>query len=272
MPPELKVPPKPESPPERPKRSLFADFHKSPWFWLLCINGGIPLALLAIELHAEELFATVAFVCCVALFFAGSRRFKKDRSHLAILAIPAGLASCGAPMAWSRCEELRNAPRAEDISVRDATQHSTAYGFRFRDATVRRDLMSQVTVEERDSKNRRIQRSFRVYPIVPEGWTPKEPVTVWSTVSPPLKSPMEGIREPHSSDHVDAAIDASRKRGLITHPQALYLNMSLTVEQEVARLEKEALILWAVPNLLWLAAALFTWGRQLLNFLNPRSA
>jgi hypothetical protein len=266
--PPARAEPLPESPPAplplatRLRRTLA---QKKPWIWLLCINGGAPIAWFALKWEVDWLFWVTGAVHFIGLLAAGSQRSREDLRYLAVLAFPAVFASFFAPSAWVSAQRLRDCPRAEGLSVRDAPEASEACWFRFRDGTVRWEFLGTVTVESKDSKGRRRWNTYHVYPVVPEGWTPEEPVTVWSTTQAP-PGPLQGYGQGRSVPLMDAANASVARNGLLNHPRAVYVSWSpLPVDEDVVRREHEARLLWAVPNLLWLAAALVFWAVAFLR-------
>jgi hypothetical protein len=245
--------------PTRPQRSLA---FKGPWFWLLCINGGTPIAVLALKWQWEWLFWLAGAAHLLGLVIAGSQRSRKDLHYLVVLIFPAVFASYLTPLAWDQNQKLRDCPHAEGLSVRDAPGSFQACWFRFRDGAVRDDLGGMVSIESKDRKGRIRWNNYHAYPIVPEGWTPQEPVTAWST-TPPQPGPLQGFGISGSLPLANAANAAADKHGLLNHPKAVYLSLSpsMTWEQDLERREHEARLMWAGPNVLWLLAALVFWGR-----------
>jgi hypothetical protein len=262
--PRLEGPPPLELPRERVTLTQLLQSGLAPWLWLVGINGGAPVAVFALAKEVEWLLLGSGIVFVLGLLVAGSQRSRPERHPLAVVALLSLVASFIAPMAWFENERLRSCPRVEDISVRDAPKYPQACWFRFRDGTVRHRFLGEVIIETREGKDKRQAfRAYRVYPVVPEGWTPEEPVTVWSTTASPPK-PLQGV--PGGTVHMaEAAQVAATRHKLLNHPGAVYLNLTVTKEQALERLEGDALWLWGVPNLLWLMGALVFWGRRSLS-------
>lgn len=235
------------------------------WQALLLINGGLPLALLALLTKVGWLFMAVFILYLLFVMIYGSLRFHAAGVLLAGMAL---FASFGAPFMWLRLRELRASPRAEGISVREAAWHRDTLLFRFRDGTPREDLGARVTHTGRDRSGHTTRSTYEVTPVVPDGWTPDEPVALWVTRSPPTSvrpGTLAGVREdPLFVGHYrEAAEAAAQQHGLKVHEQALFLDIGREPDGAMARLEREAPWFLGVPNLLWLGWALLLCGGAL---------
>jgi hypothetical protein len=259
-----------EPPPPLPRRLMLTLSDGNPWIWLLCINGGAPFALLSQALKVDWLITVTGILYFVGILAVGSYRSRKGRGHLGALALPAILASFFAPSAWLEAEQLRNASFEDGISVRDVLHRPEVFHLRLRDGTARIDLAGHAAAPGRNNKGQTITGYFSAYPIVPEGWTPQEPVTVWATRNPPPEGPLEGFRVRNPGYYADAADAAAQEHGLINHPHAVYVNLLDSVGWQIERLETKAGFLWTVPNLIWLVAALVFWLSEFKRLSRPQ--
>ncbi len=243
-----------------------------PWRWWAVINGAIPLTLLFALLEVRWLFFTTLALCVVATIIVGAASSRAAYVALGVLALLAGFV---APWMWGRSYQLGRAPRAEGISVSEAPQHPEARIFRFSDGQVRLDLAGVTSQVARGRNGGASTVRYTVYPIVPGGWTPREPVAVWTTerYTPSMESPwVEGIVEEPVllSSYQSAAQASAHKHGFRVHPRSIFLDVSGSADEDLASTRRLALWFWGLPNALWLGVALLAWSGRLRRL--PSSA
>jgi len=84
--------------------------------------------------------------------------------------------------AWSFAQvgALRGGDIVDDVSVSDLAQYSDATGWRFRDGAPRADLGGvYLSSSGSSTRGRTSQVPYVIAPLVPEDWTPDQPVPAW---------------------------------------------------------------------------------------------
>jgi hypothetical protein len=217
--------------------------------WGLANTAGIPLTLGALLLGWQWLF----FVLLAAGLYL--TRKAAARKHYSFKGLALGVlalgSTFGAPWFWADEVGRKTAPSV--LSVRDAVKipHRNAELFRFDDAVIRTDINPG--------------KGLRIYPVIPEDWRSEEPVTVLA-VRPPtgarIHGPLGGTAVSRERALRKAAIDLALSHKFSIHPHAVYVDFSTHPDDARAERRRWALLLWGLPNALWLGVVLTLWRRE----------
>ena len=149
------------------------------------------------------------------------------------------------------------------ISVREAPAHPFVTRFRFVDGKVRDDLASSSAVR---GKYGEVLYSQSVAPIVPDGWTPSDPVPAWAASKPHALRESEadwqqpyragarlvtGTLESGPTDAIDVAV---RKHHLRSADGAPVLRWTADPEAMIADDTRTTWIIVAIGVALWTGA------------------
>lgn len=215
------------------------------WQWGLANNAALPLTLGALMMGRPWIF----FVLLVGALYL--LRKAASQEHYAFKGLVLGtlaLASTfGAPWYWAYDVGLETSPPV--LSVRESVElpHRKAELLRFRDAVIRPDLTL---------------RGTGLYPIVPRDWRPGEPVTVWAVRLPPKgqeRHPLGGIASHSKRSPRMNAVALALEHKLQVHPHAVYVDFSQSPDERRERYRIWALLLWGLPNALWLCMVVEMW-------------
>jgi hypothetical protein len=220
--------------------------------WLRYLNLGVPVSLGALIWGKEAaFFGVLALALLLAWRSNKARPFGVRGFALCALML---VTTFVAPWYWMSSVGRGTTPAV--IPVRDAANspHRRAEFFRFRDAVILEDLRG---------------RSNAPVPVLPVDWKPGELVTVWATRIPP-ESQASGtlggivVDRGNLGWYRSAAIKQAQQHGFPTHSHAVFVDFSTHPDTEVLRLRLLALLLWGVPNVLWLGWVLFQWRQKIV--------
>jgi hypothetical protein len=222
---------------------------RSMWHWGLANTAGIPLTLGALLMGWQWAF----FLLLIAGLYLTRRAASRTLYSLKGLALGAlALGSTfGAPWFWAHDVGRETSPTT--LSVRDAVNipHRRAEIFRFRDGVIRTDLTLQ---------------RIRLYPVVPRDWRPGEQVTVFAVRLPPSGRThgglLGGTTVPRDRTNRMGAITLALSRKFAVHPHAVYVDFSTHPDDAQADYRLWGLLLWGLPNALWLGVVLTLWHRE----------
>jgi hypothetical protein len=216
--------------------------------WGLANTAGIPLTLGALLLGWQWVF----FVLLAAgIYLTRKAAFRKHYSFKGLaLGVLALGSSFGAPWLWAHEVGLKTSPSV--LSVRDAVRipHRNAELFRFHDGVIRTDISG---------------KGLRVYPVIPQDWRSEEPVTVLAVRLPPegrTHGLLGGIVVNRERAFRKAAVDTALRHKFSIHPHAVYVDFSTHPDDARAERRLWALLLWGLPNALWLGVVLTLWRRE----------
>ena len=218
------------------------------WHWGLANTAGIPLTLGALLMGWQwAFFVLLAAGVYLTRKAAGRKHYSFKGLALGALALGS---TFGAPWFWAHDVGRETSPTT--ITVRHAvkTPHRKAELFRFQDAVIRTDLTSP---------------GIRLYPVVPWDWRPGEPVTVWAVGLPSAKrahGPVGGTAVPRDRTLYRKAVSLALSHKLAVHPHAVYVDFSTHPDDARAAHRLWGLLLWGVPNALWLGVVLILWRRE----------
>lgn len=216
--------------------------------WGLANAAGIPLTLGALLMGWQWIFYVLLAAGIYLTRKAAARRLYYLKG-LALGALALG-STFGAPWFWALDLGRETSPAV--ISVRDAANlpHRKAEAFRFQDAVIRTDISAQ---------------GNRVFPVVRQDWEPGEAVTVFAVRPPPEASAhtvLGGTAVPRDPSYRRAAIKLALSHKFPVHPHAIYVDFSAHPDDTRAAHTRWALLLWGLPNALWLGVVLTLWRRE----------
>jgi hypothetical protein len=218
--------------------------------WLLVMNAALPFTVAALHFESTAAVVVLLTVSLLGAFVWGQRRHGAFQGIA--LCLMTGLASVAAPMVWHEGTGLETSPSI--IWVREAGQpeHRKASYFRFQDAVVRSEFTAPGVTPV-------------MVPVVPKDWRRGELITVWATRAPPASranAALKGGRVVKPTREIrEATIEAARFLGFPIHAHAIWLDMSVDPDAEVANRNVRPFLLWASPNGLWLGWVLVAWAR-----------
>jgi hypothetical protein len=216
--------------------------------WGLANTAGIPLTLGALLLGWQWLFF-VLLAAGLYLTRKAARRKHYSFKGLALGVLALG-STFGAPWFWAHEVGIKTSPTV--LSVRDAVNlpHRNAELFRFHDGVIRTDISG---------------KGLRVYPVVPQDWRSGEPVTVLAVRLPPegrSHGSLGGTVVNRERALRKAAVDTALRHKFSIHPHAVYVDFSTHPNDARAERRGWALLLWGLPNALWLGVVLTLWRRE----------
>jgi hypothetical protein len=159
---------------------------------------------------------------------------------------------------------------AEGLSVRQARNHAGSGGYRFRDADLRPDIRGQVLTTHTDINGFRTSTWYYVAAVVPQDWTPEEPVAVWAACgevpgcredwAKPFKA---GVRlNPETTsipDYGKAVAQAEAVTGVKSAPQPLFITWVEDPSAAIDRFKTNAMGTAKIWNIVWMANVFFVW-------------
>jgi len=165
---------------------------------------------------------------------------------------------------------------ADGISVRQAPDHPTTGGYRFRDAVLRPDIRGQVLTTHTDTNGFRTSTWYYVAAVVPEGWTEREPITVWAACGEiascredwarPFKA---GVRlNPETTsipDYRKAVENAASITGVTSAPNALFITWVENPAAAIDKYKSDALLTAKIWNIVWLINVLAVWAFSIIK-------
>jgi hypothetical protein len=165
----------------------------------------------------------------------------------------------------------------EGIPVAEAPLIPKAGGYIFRDGQARADLGGTYFSSHRGINNQSESLWYYVAPVVPEDWTPDQPVTVWAACgeiascrdawTQPFRAGVRLNTETTSMpDYRKAVEDAEALHGIRSHPEAVFVTWVKSPSEAIEKFKSDGIETAEIWNIIWLAtiltAALIAWKKK----------
>lgn len=212
----------------------------------------------------------VVVVVAIALGLRLARFAERVTAVLAV--VLAALAGVAGAYGCHQLRELHTGAFARDVRLADLATLRGKDRLTLRDGLAREDLSETASETSRyggPSDRQEITTSCRAYPIVPEGWTPAEPVPVWRFSDDDHGEP-ESLRarvfHPSEPDELcRKAIDrATAEDHLAVAPHPIYLEGMVSDSADAADNLWKGPFAVALLGGLWIMVALYTGARDAL--------
>ena len=238
---------------------------------VLALSAAVGAASVSLQLNSG-LFSTLLLVAASFLMtvsvgvcsWAALLRVFGGRPHGAVVVLGLSLPLASWLLIHIRQEYWLLGPAVSGVSAAEASGHRSASSFRFTDARVAAEYVGVKSVRLPGLRGYPSRTEwYYVAPVVPVGWKPGQPVTLWAGA--PVDRYYASLDEwskPHgaavqlSSYEVaylrEAAADSASRHGLTPPDGALFIRWTAEPEAEVGRARK--FVLWvALGNDLLLA-------------------
>jgi hypothetical protein len=165
----------------------------------------------------------------------------------------------------------------EGLAVTEALNRPQAGGYIFRDGLVRADLRGSFFSSHRGINNQRESSWYYVAPVVPEDWTPSDPVTVWAACgeiasctknwAKPFRAGVRLNAETTSMpDYRKAAADAESRHGIRSHSEAIFMTWVENPRATIEEFKSDGIWTAKIWNIVWLTtvllAAFIAWKKK----------